>query len=386
MASMSSHNPSFSEFNTQRPDQEAVAPRASRNRTVATYAAVAFVGAAALGVGVVLGNSLSAPATTTVVAGEASAAVADPEAVLTAFYRDQPELSEINFGDLDALVTQYENTHSPNRWANNFVPEEFVAEWSKVRQEEPSEDAGRRLREQRELIGSYPVDLTRVAHASTFAPRVNPIVYQNDAAGVEKKGSRCVISFDTSQDAADWVDNLNVGNGPIYSVNEYTESGPSCPTSTCTGKRIVGQGYDGFRLAWNNLNTRVWARMQATCGGVTEYVFTGYSRGGAIATVAAAAMYVEGLLPASQIKQITFGSPLSLGTAMSDSVHNKYVQYRFVYKSDPVPAVPFKSWGVRHTGEMRCISCWWGGEGRDRPSWFNPFGIGSHGGYQGWNP
>jgi hypothetical protein len=403
MATLSSRNPSFNESEDAEKstarfrgssfspmpvlrDADPESQRASRTRTLATYAAVALVGAAALGVGVVLGNSLSSPATTATAPQEVSATVSEPGAVLSAFYRDQPELSEINFDDLDALVTQYENTHSPNLWANNFVPELFVAEWLELRREEFAGSA-RRLREQRELIGKYPVELSRVAHDSTFAPRVNPIVYLNDAAGVEMKGSRCVISFDTSQDLADWVDNLNSGNGPIYSINEYTESGPSCPTTTCTEKRILGQGYDGFRVAWNNLSVRVWASIQSTCGdSASEYVFTGYSRGGAIAAMASASIYVEGLLPARKIKQITFGAPLSIATAMSDSVHNKFDQYRFVYKGDPVPSIPSMSWGVRHFGEMRCIECSYP-EGRDRPTYYNPFTVGDHGGYEnGWYP
>lgn len=412
MAAVSSHNPSFADFESQAAAKQSGAPRLSqapsvmfnpdvvsnrgRNRSIATVAAVAVVGAAALAVGVVLGGSISSSSSP--VAETASAVIVDPSSVLASMYVDQPSLSSITFEDLNKLVDQYEKTHSPNQWANNFVPEQFVSEWSKLRQSEPLEeqeepvegedpDAARRLREQRRLIGAYPQERTRVAQDSTFARRVNPIVFENDAAGVEKKGSRCIISFDTSNDFADWADNLNLGNGPIFSVNEYTESGPSCPISTCRGKRILGQGYDGFREAWNGLNTRVWARIQSTCSsGINEYVFTGYSRGGGIAAIASAAIYLEGLLPASQIKLITFGSPLSLSTTLSNSVHNRFEQFRFVFRSDPVPAIPPRAFGVRHFGEMRCIECRRNREGRDRPSFPNFFGIGNHGGYQGWNP
>ena len=79
---------------------------------------------------------------------------------------------------------------------------------------------------------------------------------------------------------------------------------------------------------------------------------------GAIAAIAAFALWEEGLLNGNQMSLITFGSPRALIISTSDRAHEKFHTERYLYgKVDSVPSVPLVVMGFKHYGELRCYRC-----------------------------
>ena len=103
----------------------------------------------------------------------------------------------------------------------------------------------------------------------------------------------------------------------------------------------------GVRAVWPELRKALAPR-----GAVT---FTGHSKGGAEATIAAAlAMRAFGPASVFPLALVTFGSPragfASLGLALAGADVKRYVRGR-----DAVPTHPWPLWGYRHVGAAIAI-------------------------------
>jgi hypothetical protein len=97
--------------------------------------------------------------------------------------------------------------------------------------------------------------------------------------------------------------------------------------------------------------------------------------------VAAFAMYKEGLLPTNKMKLVTFGSPRALKNNESDQLHDRFLQYRLVYESDPIASTPPHWLGFKHLGTPFRFG---GTLGRDDPRTTNVFRVGDHSKYEEW--
>ncbi|GBG33961.1 Lipase [Hondaea fermentalgiana] len=222
------------------------------------------------------------------------------------------------------------------------------------------------------------------------------VIYENDRVQVtrtndtifEPGNSLCWIVSEETNDAEDWVDNLDLGKTKILSIEENgNESGsPSeecgcafsffgwclryntCDDDSNGSYKTLGKGFSGFVNAYNGLRHDVWERVEDVCDMENDVLMiAGYSRGGALANLFGFAVYSEGLWDPERMASITFGSPRVLVNDDSDKVHNQYYQLRLVYRDDPVPAFPMNNFGFEHFGEMHCFECQYE-ESRDAPS------------------
>mmetsp|Transcript_17260 Transcript_17260/g.60642 ORF Transcript_17260/g.60642 Transcript_17260/m.60642 type:complete len:296 (-) Transcript_17260:4542-5429(-) len=132
----------------------------------------------------------------------------------------------------------------------------------------------------------------------------------------------------------DWIDDLD------FVKTSY----PTCASSGCEVHRGF---YRSFRAVAGPLLEHVhWLRAKHPSAPLRV---TGHSLGGALAQLAALAMAEAGMSPA---EVLTFGSP-----RVGNAAFAKYFaasmttapHYRVTHNADPVPHVPPKSFGFRHT-------------------------------------
>ncbi|NEO34227.1 MAG: lipase family protein [Symploca sp. SIO3C6] len=108
--------------------------------------------------------------------------------------------------------------------------------------------------------------------------------------------------------------------------------------------------HEGFLIAFNSVKDRIEKALNKNLDTVQDIYFTGHSRGGAIAVLAADYFKKRGY----PVKCVyTFGSPQVGDVKFS----RQYMvpHFRYEYGRDIVPFLPDPSWGIvyRHTGELR---------------------------------
>lgn len=115
---------------------------------------------------------------------------------------------------------------------------------------------------------------------------------------------------------------------------------------------------------YNNVSIRLFETINEQCDLSSDMlIFSGWSRGGAMASVASAAYYLQNIT--QNISMVTFGAYRSLDEVSSDAVHGKYNAYRVVSKNDLVAALPIVNpCKLKHFGTHICDHC---EEGRDHP-------------------
>mmetsp|Transcript_23480 Transcript_23480/g.74841 ORF Transcript_23480/g.74841 Transcript_23480/m.74841 type:complete len:324 (+) Transcript_23480:71-1042(+) len=228
------------------------------------------------------------------------------------------------------------------------------------------------------------------------------IVFDNDDVQVTLENRTCVVvAQETSRfDLDDWLDNTDQGFDPIMAIQPVFGQDISCGCAErgtswspyfiwwpckvfneCEHFPVLGEGYDGFTKQYNSMRHDIWDAIVSRCGlDLNEYRFVGYSRGGAIMSVVAFALFAESLLPAESMKLVTFGAPRSLESLSSDLVHGQFEQFRVVYRSDVVPMLPISSFfsnKLKHFGELVCNTCAFD-DGRDAPPFSRGFSGQDH--------
>mmetsp|Transcript_3573 Transcript_3573/g.6857 ORF Transcript_3573/g.6857 Transcript_3573/m.6857 type:complete len:268 (+) Transcript_3573:160-963(+) len=195
------------------------------------------------------------------------------------------------------------------------------------------------------------VDLFKTA-LEKYAVFEDPIVYGTDVMSVmrDHDSLTCHIKVQGSTTVEDWFHNILIGTEPIYSIKK-------CKTEGRKGCVRVGRGMKGFVGAFNKMRHLMWDQMQTKCNSTDTYVFSGHSRGGAIAQIASVVVYSEKLVPKEQIKLVTFGAPRAIKSRLSDRIHLKFEQWRLVNRKDPVPSLPYSFMGYKHFGSMVCHEC-----------------------------
>ncbi|CAJ0945046.1 unnamed protein product, partial [Mesorhabditis belari] len=102
------------------------------------------------------------------------------------------------------------------------------------------------------------------------------------------------------------------------------------------GGRVNHYFYEGVRSLWPTIKANL-----GQTNSETTFFITGHSLGGAMASVTAARLSLEGLAPSNQIRLYTFGQPRTwdyqTATAFRDWVP---YTWRIVHNSDPVPHGP----------------------------------------------
>lgn len=171
-----------------------------------------------------------------------------------------------------------------------------------------------------------------------------PILAMSDVMTVRRVADAglCFVKVQGSDDVSDWVHNIQFLKRRVTGIADKDKK--------------WGYGMKGFVLAFEGMRAEMWAQMQKKCDvGSDVFVFTGHSRGGAVAQVAATVVYLERLVPAARLRLVTFGSPRALRSALSDKVHNKFPQLRFVNRDDPVPSVP-RAGSASRTSAVSCAT------------------------------
>lgn len=162
--------------------------------------------------------------------------------------------------------------------------------------------------------------------ASGSAPAVPKFIVQgNDTCRIYKSGGRskaCVIAFDGSNDLKDWISNFRAGKtddthkGFFNSFALFTEK---------VGKYIMDHDF-------------------------STVIFTGHSRGGALATVAARYFIDTGLLGSCSC--ITFGSPRVGNRVFRDEYNRLPIDHtNYINGWDIVTYLPPAAFGNRRVGK-----------------------------------
>lgn len=198
----------------------------------------------------------------------------------------------------------------------------------------------------------------------------------------------------------DWINNIDMGLDNILSIKTYEMQDSSCGCKsyslwglwcneykTCNKTRKYRYGYEGFVRAYNAMRVGIHSHMKTVCQPEDRLILTGYSRGAGIINALAYVIYKDDLWDTSKIVQVSFGSPRTLTSSLSDEIHGKFDQLRIIYKNDPIPSIPYPLMGFKHYGTMRCFECGYE-EGRNNPywSWFLDNGYNDHISYYYWFP
>jgi len=191
-------------------------------------------------------------------------------------------------------------------------------------------------------------------------PASNTLLFNNDAGGDDKvkiyaKGDTCWLVARETDQLGDMWNNLDLGKEVIsssvtsgrYNYCRCAKSNRrgSCKTRSVCSKSL-GEGFDGFVKPYNALRFQIKSYMGTYCGGLTKFVYAGYSRGGGIAMAMAFAHMKDGLAKSSDhVQLVTFGSPRVLEKKDAYDLANFVdVSFRAVKSGvDLVPSVP-PSW------------------------------------------
>ena len=120
--------------------------------------------------------------------------------------------------------------------------------------------------------------------------------------------------------------------------------------------------HDGFQIAYNKIEKRIFNYIN-TQRGIEHIVYTGHSRGGVLAILAA---YDHGYqyytLGCQTISCITFGAPRLGGKKWRETInrHSDFYLTRVEVPGDPVCGVPLRSMGYRKEGNVLILKTpWW---------------------------
>jgi len=141
----------------------------------------------------------------------------------------------------------------------------------------------------------------------------------SDQFNIFAKGDTCwIMAAETGKDGLvdfmlDWAKNLDYGREAINStVSGSRRQHYGCeetkfdlwfiPTD-CKAYRwcldVLRWAYNGFVKAYNDFGASIRLKVQSDCRGSTKYIYTGYSKGAALATVTAFAHMMKGVIQES---------------------------------------------------------------------------------------
>eukprot|EP01134_Creolimax_fragrantissima_P003847 CFRG3847T1 len=138
--------------------------------------------------------------------------------------------------------------------------------------------------------------------------------------------------------------------------------------------QLLGVAHHGFADAYDQIQPFVEQEIIEKCGGDIETVtFAGFSRGGALATLAATSHYLSTDFDSksnTQTQLVTWGSPRVLDEVYADFYLNRFMQIRVVNQNDGVTSVPpsstvisplpfmgYVSARYSHLGSPVCLEC-----------------------------
>eukprot|EP00514_Thraustochytrium_sp_LLF1b_P009142 CAMPEP_0184559188 /NCGR_PEP_ID=MMETSP0199_2-20130426/46302_1 /TAXON_ID=1112570 /ORGANISM="Thraustochytrium sp., Strain LLF1b" /LENGTH=376 /DNA_ID=CAMNT_0026956473 /DNA_START=768 /DNA_END=1897 /DNA_ORIENTATION=- len=303
-----------------------------------------------------------------------------------ALLEGNPILNNITVGELQILIEAYQA--DPAAWKDQYLSASVMESLVVYNSQGSGEDA-RRLGQGRSLIGDYDVELVSDVWELVELYEYN-INVDNDDFLLQVEDDRCLLIGATTDQAADWFANIDVGSDDILAVTKTNERAEECGCEqstlwwcsrykSCSTYRTLGSGYDGFVKAYNNARLTLTAALEEKgCSSKSQVVFGGHSRGSALVSVLAYAMVKDGIFASDQLTLVTFGSPRVFEDDISDDAHGLVKHWRMVYGSDLVTSIPYDWWGYKHFGTMRCAECNYD-EGRDRP--YAATGIEVHSNY-----
>ena len=157
------------------------------------------------------------------------------------------------------------------------------------------------------------------------------LVKANDKCRIYEVGGLCVVAFDGSNDLGDWINNLKA----------------------TTTDDIHNGFYDSFAMFADDIEGYL-----TQIGDYESVIFTGHSRGGALATVAASFFVLEGVLKSASC--ITFGAP-KVGDRDFRDNYNRLPIDHTGYRNgwDIVTYLPPSFTGYRHVGKLVKIKRPW---------------------------
>ena len=155
--------------------------------------------------------------------------------------------------------------------------------------------------------------------------------------------SACHITCQDTTEMGDWINNFDFMGAAeieqpspiVYYSYDQTNNFLTTPIRRCSQRvfglwnagckdTLLGQGTSGFVRAYNALKDQVYDKIRTRCEnyGTTDFVYSGYSRGGAICSVFAFAHMRDGWFGSSngarRVELVTFGAPRVLIKQESD--------------------------------------------------------------------
>jgi hypothetical protein len=242
------------------------------------------------------------------------------------------------------------------------------------------DDGDRRmLRESRQLATSEELQMWSVINAGFNGGNVARSVNYgagDDRIKVERRGSTCYIVAAESNDVADWISNAKFTVQGIsgtyvpaktetrtqtvhYQECKWKRSGWSWRRS-CKNKQRTERythvitpalgtigAHSGMTNAYQDMSSKVQSMVSQICVGTSRYAYGGWSRGGAIATIALAHHKRSGFSDGKRVDLITFGAPAALKDKVPDIEQRITLNRAQRHHEDPVPMLPP---GYSHVG------------------------------------
>eukprot|EP00559_Dactyliosolen_fragilissimus_P006952 CAMPEP_0184855402 /NCGR_PEP_ID=MMETSP0580-20130426/672_1 /TAXON_ID=1118495 /ORGANISM="Dactyliosolen fragilissimus" /LENGTH=365 /DNA_ID=CAMNT_0027349913 /DNA_START=163 /DNA_END=1260 /DNA_ORIENTATION=- len=168
-----------------------------------------------------------------------------------------------------------------------------------------------------------------------------------DVFRVKLKDDICYIFADETNEKADWDNNFDYGITDIVDSG-YTKTiryrkwkwvwkrwyGYFTYTWKTNTETILDQGYTGFVKSFNEVSHSVEMNVLLKCNGATQYQYTGYSRGGALAQIIALHHFRNGLFNnVAKVSLVVFASPNALAgwsaNALKDNLAEAVNVFRY---------------------------------------------------------
>nr|QNL09438.1 lipase TDL2 [Thermomyces dupontii] len=153
-----------------------------------------------------------------------------------------------------------------------------------------------------------------------------------------------VLAFRGSRSIENWIGNLIVGLRDIDDI--------------CSGC----EGHTGFVASWKSVANTLRGQVENAVKEHPDYrvVFTGHSLGGALATIAGAALRGNGY----NIDVFSYGAPRVGNRAFAEflTAQTGGTLYRITHTNDIVPRLPPRDWGYSHSSPE-----YWITSGNDAP-------------------